>query len=260
MLYIDHGGDGPALVLLHAFPLDSGMFDRLVPLLTDSARVVTFDLPGLGGSEVPVTDPSMVDIVHLLVRSLDDLDIKQAVVLGISTGGYVALQMAASAPERIAALVLGSTTTHRSAPDVPDDRVAVAAEIERLHSTAPVADSADEGLGETAHREQPSLVDALRRTIADADPQGVAWMARAIADRGDTTDVLREFDGPVLLLFGAEDEATPPANGEEMVALRGGERTELVVLDGTGHLTALESPAAVAAALVELLGQIDDRP
>jgi 3-oxoadipate enol-lactonase len=259
MLHVDHGGDGPALVLLHAFPLDSGMFDRLVPMLTDSARVVTFDLPGLGGSEVPATEPSMDDIVHRVVRTLDDLDIKVATVLGISTGGYVALHLAARAPERVAALVLGSTTTHRTAPDVPDDRLAVADDIERLHSTAPVADSADEGLGDTAHDEQPALVDALRRTIADADPEGVAWMARAIADRDDTTEVLRDFTGPVLLLFGAEDEATPPANGEEMLAVRGDAPTRLVVLQDTGHLTALESPAAVAAALADLLDEVDQR-
>ena len=259
MLHIDHGGDGPAIVLLHAFPLDSGMFDPLVPLLTDVARVVTFDLPGLGGSEVPSTDPGMDDIVRRLVGTLDDLDIDTAVVLGISTGGYVALHLAATAPERVTALVLGSTTTHRGAPDSPDDRVAVADDIERLHSTVPVADSADEGLGETAHRRQPSLVDALRRTIADADPAGVAWMARAIADRADTTDVLRDFAGPVLLLFGAEDEATPVSNGEEMLAVRGDAPTRLVVLPATGHLTALESPEPVAAALAALLGEVDQR-
>jgi pimeloyl-ACP methyl ester carboxylesterase len=256
VLHVDHGGDGPALLLLHAFPLDSGMFDPLVPLLTGSARVVTVDLPGLGGSRVPATEPSIDDIVDRAVRTLDDLDITSAVVLGISTGGYVALQMAARAPDRVTALVLGSTTTHRTTPDVPGERLAVAADIERLHSTAPVAESADEGLGETAQRRQPSLVEALRRTIADADPQGVAWMARAIADRADTTDVLRDFAGPVLLLFGAEDEATPPANGEEMLAVRGGAPTRLVVLERTGHLTALESPEAVAAELLELLRQV----
>ena len=256
MLHVDHGGDGPALLLLHAFPLDSGMFDPLVPLLTESARVVTVDLPGLGGSQVPDTEPSIDDIVDRAVRTLDDLDIKRTVVLGISTGGYVALQMAARAPDRVTALVLGSTSTHRTAPDVPDERLAVAADIERLHSTAPVADSADEGLGETAHRRQPTLVDALRRTITDADPRGVAWMARAIADRDDTTDVLRDFAGPVLLLFGAEDEATPPANGEEMLAVRGDAPTRLVVLERTGHLTALESPEAVAAELLTLVDQV----
>jgi 3-oxoadipate enol-lactonase len=256
MLHVDHGGDGPVIVLVHAFPLDSGMFDRLVPLLTDVARVVTVDLPGLGGSAVPANHPSMDDVVDRALRVLDRLDVDRAVVLGISTGGYVALHLAARAPDRVAALVLGSTTPHLVEPDVPNERIAVAEEIDRLHSTAPVADSADEGLGDTAHDEQPGLVDALRRTIADADPEGVAWMARAIASRDDTTEVLRTYQGPVVLLFGAEDEATPPARGEEMLALRGDAPTRLVVLPDTGHLTPLESPYAVAEVLTDLLAQV----
>ncbi|MET1037462.1 MAG: alpha/beta hydrolase [Aeromicrobium sp.] len=256
MLHVDHGGEGPVIVLVHAFPLDSGMFECLVPLLDGYARVVTVDLPGLGGSPVPTTEPSMDDIARRVLGVLDDLEVDRAIVLGISTGGYVALQMAARAPERISALVLGSTTTRRITPDVPDERRAVADEIDRLHSTAPVAGSADEGVGRTAHHEQPGLVDALRRTIADADPAGVAWMARAIASRDDTTDVLRDYPGPVLLLFGAEDEATPPARGEEMLALRGDAPTRLVVLAETGHLTPLESPARVADELVDLVAEV----
>jgi 3-oxoadipate enol-lactonase len=242
MLHIDHGGDGPVIVLVHAFPLDSGMFDRLVPRLTGHARVVTVDLPGLGGSHVPATEPSLDDVAGRLLRVLDDLEVERAVVLGVSTGGHVALQTAARAPERVAALVLGSTTPHRIEPDVPDERRAVAEEIGRLQGAA-------------AHDRQPDLVDALRRTIVDADPAGVAWMARAIADRSDTAEALRAYPGPVLLIFGAEDEATPPSHGQEMLALRGDAPTRLVVLPQTGHLVPLESPAAVAD---ELLGLLDE--
>ncbi|MET0822678.1 MAG: alpha/beta hydrolase [Aeromicrobium sp.] len=244
--HVDHGGDGTVVVLLHAFPLDSGIFDDLVPLLTGTARVVAIDLPGLGRSPVPESEPSM-DVVALGVLGvLDGLGIEQAVVLGISTGGYAALQLASRAPERMAALVLGSTTARRIEPDVPDERRQVADEVEASRSTEPVADSADEGLGETAHRERPELVDRLRRTIAAADPDGVAWMARAIASRADTTAVLRGLDRPVLLLFGDEDEATPPARGEEMLLDRGEHPTRLVVLPATGHLTVLEAPHHVA--------------
>ncbi len=245
-------GRGPAVVLLHAFPLDSRMFDALVPLLTDEMRVVTIDLPGLGRSPVPDSDPSMDDVAAGVLSVMDELLIDRAVVLGISTGGYVALQMAERAPSRLAALVLGSTTPHRMEPDLPAERWAVAHTIEELHSTAPVADSADEGLGDTTRRERPDLVDSLERTIAGADPDGVAWMARAIAGRSDTTAVLRSFTGPVTLLFGAEDVATPPARGEEMLALRGRLPGRLVVVPRTGHLTPLEAPTPVADVVLEL--------
>jgi 3-oxoadipate enol-lactonase len=257
--HVDHGdgGDGHVMVLLHAFPLDSHMFDRLVPLLAGTARVVTVDLPGLGRSPVPEQEPSMDVVAQAVVGVLDGLGVDRAVVLGISTGGYAALQLASQAPERVAALVLGSTTTQRIEPDVPDERRRVADEVESSRSTGAVADSADEGLGETAHREQPELVEQLRHTIAAADPDGVAWIARAIATRADTTATLRDFDRPVVLLFGAEDEATPPSRGEEMLAVRGDRPTRLVVLGSTGHLTALEAPEQVAHVLRDLLSDLD---
>ena len=254
--HVDHGGDGPVVVLLHAFPLDSGIFDDLVPLVAGTARVVTIDLPGLGRSPVPDEEPSMDAVARAVLGVLDELQIEQAVVLGISTGGYAALQLASRAPERVTALVLGSTTAQRIEPDVPDERRQVADEVESSRSTHAVADSADEGLGETAHRERPELVERLRRTIAAADPDGVAWMARAIASRADTTDVLRDLDRPVVLLFGAEDEATPPVRGEQMLLDRGERPTRLVVLPATGHLTVLEAPHQVADVVADLVRQL----
>jgi 3-oxoadipate enol-lactonase len=251
--HVDLGGDGPVVVLLHAFPLDSSIFDDLVPLLTGTARVVTIDLPGLGRSPVPRQEPSM-DVVALAVLGvLDGLQVDRAVVLGISTGGYAALQLASQAPERVSALVLGSTTSKRIEPDVPAERRQVADEVESSLSTEAVAGSADEGLGETARHDRPELVERLRRTIAAAEPHGVAWMARAIAARADTTDVLRDLDRPVVLLFGAEDEATPPECGEQMLDDRGDRPTRLVVLPATGHLTVLEAPHQVADVVADLV-------
>jgi 3-oxoadipate enol-lactonase len=251
--HVDHGGDGAVVVLLHAFPLDSGIFDDLVPLVAGAARVVTVDLPGLGSSPVPSGEPSMDAVALAVLGVLDGLGVDRAVVLGISTGGYAALQLASRAPERVAALVLGSTTSRRIEPDVPDERRQVADEVEASRSTEAVAGSADEGLGETAHRERPELVERLRRTIAGADPDGVAWMARAIAARADTTPVLRDLDRPVVLLFGAEDAATPPERGDQMLRDRGDRPTRLVVLPGTGHLTVLEAPQQVADVVADLL-------
>jgi pimeloyl-ACP methyl ester carboxylesterase len=188
------------------------------------------------------------------VEVLDGLGIERASVLGTSTGGYVALALATIAPHRLDSLVLASTTPHRIAPGVPDERRVVAAEIERLGSTTPVHDSADDGIGATAHREQPDLVDMLRRTIDDADPVGVTWVARAVADREDATAALAAFPGHVELVFGSEDEATPPERGEEMLALRDPDRTRLTVLERTGHLASLESPEAVADVVRRVLG------
>lgn len=244
-------------MLLHAFPLDSNMFCRLIPLLVDHVRVVTIDLPGLGRSGVPEGDPSMTAVGEGVVEVLDALRIRSATVLGISTGGYVALEMARMCPDRLDALILGSTTSRRIQPDVPAERAATARRIESTGSTDPVVDSADEGIGTTAHRDQPELVDDLRRTIAAAEPAGVAWLARAIAARSDTSQTLVNYPGPVTLIFGDEDTATPPQRGQEMVELRRpASVTTLTVLAEVGHLTVLEAPGPVADLVLDVMGRL----
>ncbi len=246
----------PALVLLHAFPLDSSTWHRLVPHLEQHWRVVALDLPGLGRSPVPDEPPSMERAATWVLERLDELGLPRVSIFGVSTGGYVALQIAALAPERCAALVLGSTTTRVGPPDEPEERRAHADELERSGTTDVVADSAQEGLGVTARREQPDLAPRLADLIAHADPRGVAWMARAIASRSDSTATLADFPGPVQLVFGDEDAATPPTVAAALHAVREHAPTRLDVLGGVGHLAALEQPRRVAACLQWVRGQL----
>lgn len=250
LAHTDHGGAGVPVVLLHAFPLDSRTWDDVVAELGHGVRAITVDLPGLGGSGVPDAEPGLEHAAHGVLAVLDGLGVERAVVVGLSTGGYVAAVLAREHPGRLLGLGLASTTTRVIAPDVPDDRRAVADELERAGTLDAVADSVAEGLGETARAERPELTERVRAVLASQDPRGVAWLARAIAARADTTDAVRGVPVPVLLLFGEEDTATPPARADELAAVR--PDAELVLLPRTGHLTCVEQPAAVAAAITDL--------
>lgn len=253
LAHSDGGGPGVPVVLLHAFPLDSRTWDDVVAALGGDVRAVAVDLPGLGASAVPDAAPSLEHAARGVLEVLDHLAVDRAVVVGLSTGGYVAAVLARDHPGRLAGLALCSTTTRVMAPDVPADRRAVAEELERTGSLDPVMDSVQDGLGRTAHAERPDLEDRVRTTIEAQDPAGVAWLARAIAARTDTSDAVRGVPVPVLLLFGEEDTATPPDRAHELAALR--PDAELVLLPATGHLTCLERPAEVAAALTRLVAR-----
>lgn len=248
----------PALVLLHAFPLSSVMYDRLVPLLPDVRRVLV-DLPGLGRSADLVTgpdapEPSVAAMADAVLAALDAAGVDRFVVMGTSTGGYVALELAARAPERLAGLVLASTSCRVGPPDVPDERRDLADRLEADGTVDAVRDAARAGLGETALDQQPGLLGITTRLVEEADPRGVAWAARAVAARRDTAEVLARVDAPVLLLFGEEDTETPPAReATDLAEVRAGRPTRRVDLAATGHLSALERPAAVAATLRELV-------
>ncbi|WP_148616405.1 alpha/beta fold hydrolase [Nocardioides rubriscoriae] len=245
---------GPPVVLLHAFPLSSTVFDRLRRHL-DGSRVVRVDLPGLGRSApAAVGEPSVAAMADAVVAVLDAEGVERAVVLGVSTGGYVALELAARHPDRVSGLVLGSTTTRVIEPDVPAQRRALADELDATGDLDALVKGADAGLGRTALREQPTLLPLLQEVVAASDPVGVAWVARAVAGRRDTTADLAAYDGPVLLLFGDEDTETPPVRAAEMAAARGARATRTVVLARTGHLTVLERPLQAAAALLDMVG------
>jgi len=251
------GDDGPVLVLLHAFPLSSVMWDRLVPELAAQAphlRVVRVDLPGLGRSAVPETGPSVEAMADAVLGVLDERGVDRASVFGLSTGGYVALALAGAHPDRVDTLVLGSTTCWVTAPDVPAERRDLADELERTGSLDAVLPDSDQGLGPTAHAEQPDLLTVTHDVVAAADPRGVAWAARAIAGRDDTSAVLETHRGRVLLVWGEEDTDTPPVVAEAMRDLRPpDDRTLLVTLPRTGHLTGLEQPDEVARHLTAYL-------
>ncbi|MCM3517038.1 alpha/beta fold hydrolase [Nocardioides sp. P86] len=248
--YDDLGGGERTWLLLHAFPLSGRIFERLAPLLAQGARVLVVDLPGLGRSAVPTAEASMDHAAAALLAVLDAAGVERADVLGISTGGYAALRLAGLAPQRVGRLVLASTTPWPIEPDVPAERRATAEEVETSRSTTSLLDSVEGGLGPTARREQPGLADLVRGLILGADPDGVAWVARAVAGRPDTSAVVAGHPREVVLLFGEEDEETPPERATQMARLRPDHLpTSLHVLPATGHLTVLERPAEVAALL-----------
>lgn len=246
----DRGGAGLPVLLLHAFPLDHRMWDDVVALLPPGLRPIAVDLPGLGS---PVSgEPSLEVAVDGVLALLDTLGVERAVVAGLSTGGYVAAMLAGRAPERIAALALCDTTTEVGPPDEPDGRRETARQLEGALGISAVLDSVAAGLGPHAG---PELAGRVRQMIDSRDPLDVAWTCRALADRPGTTDALRDYPGPVLLLFGEHDAPTPPA--QRLVQLQAVRPdAESVVVPGSGHLTALEQPAAVADALTALAARV----
>lgn len=241
-------GTGLPLVLLHAFPLDARMWTDVAAAIPDGVPVLALDLPGLGAAQgVPLPAPALEASADAVAAVLALDGQHRAVVAGLSMGGYVALALVERHPELVAGLGLLDTKATADTDDARANRLRVADAVETSCTVDEVRPMATDLVGAAARdRGVPARVEEW---IAVQPPAGVAWSQRAMAARPDRTAVLSGYDGPALVLVGEEDGPTPPAEARRSAALLG---VTPVVVPAAGHLTAVEDPAAVAAALADL--------
>ncbi|WP_158843371.1 alpha/beta fold hydrolase [Saccharothrix deserti] len=228
-------GSAP-LVLLHAFPFDSRMWDGVRDLL----KPITPDQRGGDRS------PDLVTIADDVLGLLDERGIERAVLGGCSMGGYVAMAVLRRDPSRVAGLVLADTRAGADAAEVRANRLAMAARVE-AEGVGWVPDALVSGL--LAPGADASVVERVRELILAQDPAEVAWAQRAMAVRPDSAEVLAGVDVPALVLVGEHDGLTPPALARELAGVL--RRAEYVELAGAGHLSPLEVPEAFAGAVAD---------
>ena len=252
-------GDGPPLVLLHAFPLTSAMWEPQVAGLAGVARVVTPDLRGFGGSPPGADEPSLDHAADDVAALLDRLGLGPVVLGGLSMGGYVAMAFLRRHPGRVAGLLLADTKAGADPAAARDNRLRIADRLDADLSPAVLVEDVLPGLlGETTAAERPEVVARVRAMVGSAPPAAAAWAQRAMAARPDSLDVLRGVDVPALVLRGAEDALSGPADVAAMAdALPQG---RLETLPRAGHLTALEVPDEVVRAVHGLLARVEQAP
>ncbi|WP_189222702.1 alpha/beta fold hydrolase [Saccharothrix coeruleofusca] len=222
------------LVLLHAFPLDSRMWDgvreRLDPITPDQRAQ---------------GEPDLAAAARRVLDHLDERGIERAVVGGCSMGGYVAMALLRQAPERLAGLVLADTRAGADTEEARANRLAVAERAEAEGVGEWLAGTVPALLAPTSPEEVSSRV---RGWVLDQDPADVAWAQRAMAARPDSTELLRAARVPALVVVGEHDGLTPPRQARELADLL---RGELVQLPGVGHLAPVEAPDAFADAVLD---------
>ncbi len=235
-------GSGPVVLLLHAFPLSSSMWAAQMSAFGAQHRVVRMDVRGFGGSD-PGKDPLTMDrIARDAAAVLDTVGASDAVLVGCSMGGYAAFAFARLFPSRLKGLVLADT---KAAPDTEEGRAGRDALAQKVqgHGTKVAADTLlPKLLGQTTQRERPELVDRVRRLVLEARPHAIVNALHALRDRPDSRATLAQIQVPTLIVRGREDVVATAEEAEEMRAGIAGSR--VVTLDGAGHLSSLEAPAA----------------
>lgn len=249
----DDVGSGLPVVFLHAFPLNRTMWDPQVTALVGESRCIAIDLRGLGESKggPPYSMDRYADDVASV---LDTLRIERAVVAGLSMGGYIAFAMWRRHRERIRALVLADTRATADTEETAERRRELIRVAETQGMTA-VANAQITGLvGKTTRERRPDIYDSMHRMIAQAPPRGVIGALQALMERPDSTETLSTIDVPTLVVCGDEDALTPPKDNAKLAEAIRGSRFE--VLQGAGHLSNVERPAAFNTVLSEFLASL----
>ena len=250
--YRQAGSGDPALALLHAFPLHSGMWEPQLEALSVRARVVAPDLKGFGASDAP-DDPalySMESYADQVAGLLDQLGLGRVVLGGLSMGGYVAFAFLRRHRARVAGLVLADTRPDPDAPEVLERRTNQQRQVAE-EGTGGVIEALLEGLlSEHTRTHRPDVVEQARR-LMDNPPGGFIGALAAMKRRTDAGGELAAIDVPTLVLVGEDDAISPPAVAEGMCGQI--PRCQLVTLPGAGHLSNLEAPDAFNRAVLDFL-------
>ncbi|TAU34887.1 alpha/beta hydrolase [Rhizobium leguminosarum] len=220
-MYVDSGGR-LGLLLLHALPLDGSMWDRQINLLPGSTYAPTLYSLGDGVEEWAAS-------------ALNQVNEERIVVVGCSVGGSCALEVAAIASHRVAALVLiGTKARHRPDPILHMSALETM-QKEGLENAwdvfwAPLFSKAAAG----------AVVDAARLTFLRQPPGDVARGVTAFHSRPSRDEILSMFSGQVAVITGAED--TAPGPKVSAAQANSARRGRLYVIPECGHYVPLEQP------------------
>jgi len=211
--------EAPVVCFTHSLAADGGMWAEQVPvLLAMGWRVLRLDMRGHGGSD-PVAGPyTMGALAGDVAGALDGLGIKRVHFVGLSIGGMLGQAFALEYPERLISAVWCDTR-----PSTPTEGIGAWAEriatVEKAGSVAPLADATvDRWFTDAFRPRNPARWTQIRDTVAATSPAGYVGCCQAIMDF-DFAPRLPAVKAPVLVLCGAQDIGTPPAENRRIAAL-----------------------------------------
>ncbi|HWC73084.1 MAG TPA: alpha/beta fold hydrolase [Gemmatimonadales bacterium] len=243
------------ILFIHGFPFDHTMWRHQVTALS-RWRCIAPDLRGVGeaASSQPPSEYTVAAYAGDLIRVLDDLKIADAVICGLSLGGYIAFEMLRSYHTRVRGAVLCNTKAPGDTPSAKRDRDAMAELAQRRGAAAIAEQLLPKVLSPTTFEKRPEVVSEVRAMITRSPLSGILGALHALRERPDSTPLLPTIRAPVLAIAGGDDQIAPADGMRAMAAaIRG---AECVVIPEAGHLTPLEQPLAFTVALKRFLEKL----
>jgi 3-oxoadipate enol-lactonase len=249
-LATDVRGEGAAVLFVHGFPFDRTMWRHQLAGLSRWKRIAP-DLRGMGESSPGTGAYSIGRYADDLIAVLDVVGVTQAVVCGLSMGGYIVFELLRRYPNRVRAAVLCDTRPQADSEEARRNRDDLAA-LAVASGPASVAERLLPGLLAPATlADQPEVMTQCREMARRCSVAGMVGALGAMRERPDSTSGLGTIRVPTLVVVGAEDRPAPPAVAQAMAQAIPG--AHCVVIPGAGHVAPLEQPLATSRVLADFL-------
>lgn len=256
-LSYEDAGTGLPVVLLHGFPLNRKMWrPQQEALICAGFRIVTPDLRGFGESDAPGGAYTMSLMADDIVSLMDHLGIRQAVIGGMSMGGYVLFDLLERYPDRAAAACFITTRSTVDDEEVKSGRLALLDSAGKYGKAAVAELFAQSLFANATAREKPELIRELCDMMISLDMHGVKGALMAMLQRKDYTSLLEGFTMPSLVI-GAEQDSAARCRDIRLLADRL-PHCKLCMIPEAGHMANLEKPTAFNDCLLKFLGEIPE--
>jgi pimeloyl-ACP methyl ester carboxylesterase len=241
----DSGGPGSPVIFSHGFLMDHEMFAPQVEELSDEFRCIAWDERGFG--QTPANGPfSYYDSANDCLALLSHLGIDQAVLAGMSQGGFLSLRAALTAPERVKALVLIDTQ----------------AGVEDKDALPGYDAMRDEWMANGPANVQEVIASLILGGGCDPSPWYTKWAKLpkehfrhaygCLVDRDDVSSRLPEINCPAIIFHGDQDQAIGMPRAEMLAQGLDG-CDQIVIVNGAAHAANLSHPDQVNGPLREFL-------
>jgi len=240
-------GHGPAMMLVHGYPLSGELFAKNRAVLARRYTVVTPDLRGFGSSTTPDTKGGVELYAKDMLAVMDHLSIRRAIIGGMSMGGPVVLEMYREAPQRFRGMVLIDSTTS-PANDVEKAQwpgFGKQARDKGVASMIPVL--MPQMLTTPTRTGNPALVKYIGGIVKKGSVNAAVGGGDTLANRPDSRPMMAHAKIPVLIVVGQDDPIYPLEMAQKMH--QDIPHSHLVVVPGAAHAAIIEKPEACNRAL-----------
>jgi 3-oxoadipate enol-lactonase len=248
--------EGKTILLIHGQPFNRTMWDDQFISLAGRYRVIVPDLRGYGetgiGQDITtkmvLLDELALDLVHLLA----ELKIEKTVVIGLSQGGQVALELFRLKPSLFEGIVLADTEARAEDGKGYQNRVHLSRKLLEEGMESFVQERIRFFMCEHTFAHKPDVVGRVGQMMRTTSAAGSAAVQRGRAERLDYTPLLEGICFPALIVVGDQDAFTPLESARYMHERINGSR--LAVIENCGHISNMEQPEAFNKVLLEFLG------